>query len=73
MKNKPLTNKRTLPKEDETDEQFSMRVRTEALKNLSLNKQEFNKESLAAAMCLSEQSTFFGDLSKNSKPKKKSP
>lgn len=74
MKNKPLTNKRTLPNEDETDEQFLIRVRTEAREKLYLNKQGVNKESLAAAMYLSEQSTFFADLSKkNFKPKKKAP
>lgn len=73
MEKRPSIAKKRLPKVDETEEQFSIRVRNEALEELRLNKQGFNKKAVIAAMHLSKQSSFFGDLSKKSKPKKKAP
>lgn len=49
---------------EETEEQFSIRTREEAKKKLLSNRHEFNKDAIQAAMSLSIQSSYFGDLTK---------
>jgi hypothetical protein len=70
---KKLLMSSTLPLAFETEEQFAKRIRTDALKKLRLSASELNKDTLAAAMSLSEQATSLGDLSKKSKPRKAAP
>lgn len=73
MKKKPLICCNTLSQTVETEEQFAKRIRTDALKKLRLSASELNKDTIAAAMSLSEQATSLGDLSKKSKPRKTTP
>lgn len=49
---------------DETEEQFSIRIREDAKKKLLLNRPEFNEDAIQAAMSLSMLSSHFGDLTK---------
>lgn len=70
MKKKLVISSSTPPEDVETEKQFAKRIRVEALEKLQLNDSGFNKDALAAAMSLSEQTSFLGDLSKKSKKRR---
>lgn|GEM_PF-5770465 len=52
------------PDDEETEEQFSVRVRTAAKKRLVGEQKEFDISAVQAGMSLSRQSSFFGDLTR---------
>lgn len=68
MKKKQLMSNEKSPNKGETVEQYARRIRSEAVEKLSIGKQAFNKEAVRAGMSLSEESSFFGDLSKKFNP-----
>ncbi len=70
MKKKLVIASSTPPDDVETEKQFAKRIRVEALEKLQLNDSGFNTDALAAAMSLSEQTSFLGDLSKKSKKRR---
>lgn len=70
MKKKLLITNSTQPHAFETEEQFAKRIRTEALETLRMRGSGLNKDALAVAMSLSEQTSFLGDLSKKSKKRR---